>query len=78
MSDFTEPPSSDCYPYCEGCQGDITQGECVCGPSADDYCDTTGDLREDCPCSDCYYERHGEPKPCGQCGGVGGHLEGCY
>lgn len=40
-------------------------------------CDLTGDPVSTCDCADCYYERHGEPKPCGQCGGVGGHIEGC-
>lgn len=42
-----------------------------------DLCELTGEAVADCDCADCYFLNHGEPKPCGKCGGVGGHMFGC-
>jgi hypothetical protein len=42
-----------------------------------EFCDLTGDDKSECDCGDCYYERHGEPKPFRCCDGVGGHTADC-
>lgn len=60
------------YSKCSGC-GEVDGCACHRAP----LCETTGDYVDECDCSHCYYARHEEPKPCGQCGGVGGHMFGC-